>query len=85
MTQPGFVLRGDTVMITRRTLRRHHLFRPDVYFCPDNRQWPEAATLSLTMPPGLAERYGAEEMGDAVAKEDASASRELLSTGPRLG
>ncbi len=29
MTQPRFVLAGDTVMITRRTLRRHHLFRPD--------------------------------------------------------
>ncbi len=29
MTQPRFVLAGDTVMVTRRTLRRHHLFRPD--------------------------------------------------------
>ena len=29
MTQPRFVLGGDTVMIPRRTLRRHHLFRPD--------------------------------------------------------
>jgi REP element-mobilizing transposase RayT len=29
MTQPRFVRPGDTVMITRRTLRRHHLFRPD--------------------------------------------------------
>jgi len=29
MTQPRFVLPGDTVMVTRRTLRRHHLFRPD--------------------------------------------------------
>jgi putative transposase len=29
MTQPRIVLPGDTVMITRRTLRRHHLFRPD--------------------------------------------------------
>jgi len=29
MTQPRLVLAGDTVMITRRTLRRHHLFRPD--------------------------------------------------------
>jgi putative transposase len=29
MTQPRFVLPGDTVMSTRRTLRRHHLFRPD--------------------------------------------------------
>ena len=23
------MLAGDTVMVTRRTLRRHHLFRPD--------------------------------------------------------
>jgi len=29
MTHPRFVLAGDTVMVTRRTLRRHHLFRPD--------------------------------------------------------
>jgi len=29
MTQPRLVLAGDTVMVTRRTLRRHHLFRPD--------------------------------------------------------
>ena len=29
MTQPRFVLAGDTVMVTRRTIRRHHLFRPD--------------------------------------------------------
>lgn len=29
MTQPRLVLPGDTVMVTRRTLHRHHLFRPD--------------------------------------------------------
>ena len=29
MTQPRLVVPGDTLMITRRTLRRHHLFRPD--------------------------------------------------------
>ena len=29
MTQPRYMLAGDTVMVTRRTLRRHHLFRPD--------------------------------------------------------
>ena len=29
MTQPRMVLQGDTSMVTRRTLRRHHLFRPD--------------------------------------------------------
>lgn len=29
MTQPRLVVAGDTVMVTRRTLRRHHLFRPD--------------------------------------------------------
>lgn len=29
MTQPRLVLPGSTVMISRRTLRRHHLFRPD--------------------------------------------------------
>jgi putative transposase len=29
MSQPRLVLPGDTVMITRRTLRRHHFFRPD--------------------------------------------------------
>ena len=29
MTQPRPVVPGDTLMITRRTLLRHHLFRPD--------------------------------------------------------
>ncbi len=29
MTEPRFLLAGDTVMVTRRILRRHHLFRPD--------------------------------------------------------
>ena len=29
MTAPRFLLAGDTVMVTRRILRRHHLFRPD--------------------------------------------------------
>ncbi len=29
MTQPRLVVPGDTLMITRRTLLRHHLFRPD--------------------------------------------------------
>ncbi|MDH4283393.1 MAG: transposase, partial [Myxococcales bacterium] len=29
MTHPRLVLPGSTVMVTRRTLRRHHLFRPD--------------------------------------------------------
>ncbi len=29
MTQPRMVLQGATSMVTRRTLRRHHLFRPD--------------------------------------------------------
>jgi hypothetical protein len=29
MTQPRLVVPGDTLMITRSTLRRHRLFRPD--------------------------------------------------------
>jgi REP element-mobilizing transposase RayT len=29
MTQPRFIVPGMTVMVTRRTLRRTHLFRPD--------------------------------------------------------
>lgn len=29
MTQPRCILRGSTVMVTRRTIRRYHLFRPD--------------------------------------------------------
>ena len=33
MTQLRLVLPGDIVMVTRRTLRRHHLFRPDPADC----------------------------------------------------
>lgn len=29
MTHPRYILRDNTLMVTRRTLRRHHLFRPD--------------------------------------------------------
>lgn len=29
MTQPRYALRGDTVMVTRRTVLRRHLFRPE--------------------------------------------------------
>jgi putative transposase len=29
MTQPRCILQGSTVMVTRRTIRRYHLFRPD--------------------------------------------------------
>lgn len=29
MSAPRVVLPGSTVLITRRTLRRHHLFAPD--------------------------------------------------------
>ena len=29
MTQPRCILHGSTVMVTRRTIRRYHLFRPD--------------------------------------------------------
>jgi putative transposase len=29
MTQPRLIVPGSTVMVTRRTIRRHHLFRPD--------------------------------------------------------
>lgn len=167
MTQPRLVLPGDTVMVTRRTLRRHHLFRPDpairrlylytlgvcaarfgvlvvalgtkvlrkwegpawdheqasvvrllteqavveklayvmanpvkaglvhrarkwpgitvlpqelgrrtwrierpdVYFDPDNPEWPDTAELSLTMPSGLQARFADDEVRNAVAQE----------------
>ena len=29
MTQPRYIVPGMTLMVTRRTLRRTHLFRPD--------------------------------------------------------
>src|SRR5262249_50272096 len=33
MSQPRQVLSGTTYLITRRTLRRHHLLRPDAAIC----------------------------------------------------
>ena len=64
MTQPRLVVPGDTLMITRRTLRRHHLFRSDsairqLYLEPYVRRpqrtrlrapraYPESANLSRT-------------------------------------
>ena len=60
---------GITTLPKELGRRTWTLSRPDVYFRADNRQWPETAALSLTMPPGSAERYGAAEMRDAVAEE----------------
>ncbi len=60
---------GITTLPKELGRRTWTLDRPDVYFRPGNPQWPETATLSLTMPPGLAARYGVAQMRDAVAEE----------------
>jgi hypothetical protein len=38
-------------------------------FDADNPQWPDTVELSLTMPPGLQERYAEEEVRNAVSQE----------------
>jgi len=79
---------GITTLPKELGRRTWTLNRPDVYFRPGNPQWPETAALSLTMPPGLPERYGAAEMRDAVAEElerlERHAHREVAKRGWRF-
>jgi REP element-mobilizing transposase RayT len=79
---------GITVLPKELGRRTWALNRPNVYFRADNRKWPETAKLSLTMPPGLIERYGTEEMRDAVAEEldrlERNAHREVARRGWRV-
>ena len=60
---------GITVLPQELGRRTWTLNRPDLYFRPDNSQWPETAMLSLMLPPELAERYQLEEVREAVREE----------------
>ena len=66
MTQPRLVLPGDTVMVTRRTLRRHHLFRPDPADCVVDRR---SLVFSGFAPTSVAAR------GHAAARSEGLAYR----------
>ncbi len=72
--QAGLVRRardwpGITVLPQELGRRTWTLNRPDLYFRPDNPQWPETIALSLTLPPALAQRYAAQEVREAVDEE----------------
>jgi putative transposase len=43
--------------------------RPGVYFDADNPHWPDAAELSLTVPPALERNFDPESLREAVAEE----------------
>ncbi|MBT8468231.1 MAG: transposase [Deltaproteobacteria bacterium] len=67
---------GLTVLpheLGRRTLV---IERPPVFFRADNSKWPDTVELTLTLPPALAEAYGAEEVRDAVDEELEGQERE---------
>jgi REP element-mobilizing transposase RayT len=72
--QAGLVRRardwpGITVLPQELGRRTWTLSRPDAYFRADNRQWPDAVELSLTLPPILRARDGAQDVRDAVGEE----------------
>jgi REP element-mobilizing transposase RayT len=72
--QAGLVRRardwpGVTVVPQELGRRTWTLNRPDAYFRADNRQWPDAVELSLTLPPILRARDGAQDVRDAVGEE----------------
>jgi REP element-mobilizing transposase RayT len=58
--------------------------RPDVYFDPSNRAWPEVATLPVTLPPDVAEGE-AEEFRRAVASSLARQEEEAREEAQRRG
>jgi putative transposase len=58
--------------------------RPEVYFDPANRAWPEVATLPLTLPPGL-EESDADEFRRAIASDLARQEEEASADAQRRG
>jgi hypothetical protein len=60
---------GITVLPHELGRRSWTLKRPEAYFDPKNRQWPDAAELSLTLPPSLQRSDGPEAVRDAVRVE----------------
>jgi len=60
---------GITVLPQELGRRTWRIERPEAYFDADNRQWPDAAELSLTLPPVLEQTYGPETLRDAVRIE----------------
>lgn len=61
---PGLTVRPQD--LGRRTLR---VRRPDVFFDPNNPQWPESIELRLSLPPVLEEQYSATRVRQAVGEE----------------
>jgi hypothetical protein len=60
---------GITVLPQELGRRTWRIARPEVYFDAGNPQWPDTVELSLTMPPGLQDRYTEEEVRNAVSQE----------------
>ena len=79
---------GITVLPQELGRRTWTLSRPDAYFRADNPQWPERVELSLTLPPGLAERYVAQEVreavGDELERQERRAHQEIRKRGWRF-
>jgi len=57
------------VSLGTKVLRKWAVKRPTAYFRADNRQWPESIDVSLTLPPSLQRRYGADALHEAVQLE----------------
>jgi REP element-mobilizing transposase RayT len=60
---------GVTVVPQQLGRQTWKVKRPDVYFDPDNSEWPDEVELRLTLPPTLRGLYTDAQIRDAVALE----------------
>jgi putative transposase len=66
---------GITVLPQELGRRTYVIERPDGFFDPNNPKWPDKIELSLTLPPALEQRYGADAVRQGVAEELARQER----------
>lgn len=80
---------GATVLVDQIGRGVLRTMRPDAYFDPTNKSWPEEAMLSVTLPPGVVEGDAAKFRGEVAAelsREEARARENLDRRGvPILG
>ncbi len=58
--------------------------RPNIYFDPQNPDWPDVAELELTLPPGFEPEDFQHQLGEEVRKQRAEAKKEVRKKGLRV-
>lgn len=76
---------GVTTRPSELGKKRWRIRRPDVFFDPDNPQWPEHAELELARPKLLVDRYSPDQLRDLVARELEGQERDARVEAKRRG